>query len=156
VTSTALCWLTAQEWALGRVDALGTRLRGRSTGPRHLAVGLSGERAALFELRRRGYTVVARRWGSVKVRGDLDLVAWDGEWLCFVEVKTRTARDMTPAESAVDEDKRTTLRRLARIYLHGFPEGERRKIPARFDVVSVYCVEGKNEFEVFQNAFGWR
>jgi Holliday junction resolvase-like predicted endonuclease len=55
----------------------------------------------------------------------------------------------------VDEDKRQMLRGLARAYLRSFPEGERRSIVARFDVVSVYSVAGSTEFAVFQGAFGW-
>ena len=156
-------WIDAQEWGLGQLDRLAARRRRRSAmspmAP-HLATGLRGERAALFELRRRGYVVVARRWTSPKMRGDVDLIAWDGEWLCFIEVKTRTARDMTPAESAVDEDKRRMVRGLARIYLHTFPERERGTIPVRFDVVAVYSLggtlAGATEFTVFQGAFGWR
>jgi putative endonuclease len=89
------------------------------------------------------------------MRGDVDLIGWDGDRLCFIEVKTRTARDMTPAESAVDEDKRNMVRGLARAYLRTFPEAERATIPVRFDVVSVYALGGATEFEVFQGAFGW-
>ena len=143
-------WIDAQEWGLGWMD----RLRAPATAP-HLATGLLGERAALFELSRRGYVVVARRWTSARVRGDVDLIAWDGEWLCFVEVKTRTARDLTPAESAVDEGKRRMVRGLARTYLRTFPVSEQRSIPVRFDVVSVYLIDGSAEFQVFKGAFGW-
>jgi putative endonuclease len=154
----ARMWIDAQEWSLGRMDRLAAR-RGAAIAP-HLAVGLRGERAALFELRRRGYVVVASRWTNPKVRGDVDLIAWQNDehadWLCFIEVKTRTARDLTPAESAVDEDKRETLRRLARLYLANFPEPERRGIAVRFDVVSVYALGEGTEFEVFAGAFGWR
>jgi putative endonuclease len=121
----------------------------------HLQTGLKGERAAMFELRRRGYTVVARRWTSSRLRGDIDLIAWHGDSLCFVEVKTRTAHDIAPAESAVDEDKRRTLRKLARAYLRSFPEKERDRIPTRFDVVSVYVIGGATEFALFADAFRW-
>jgi putative endonuclease len=147
-------WLNAQEWGLGRMDRLASR-RGPATAP-HLMVGLRGERAALFELRRRGYVIVARRWASAKVRGDVDLIAWHGDRLCFVEVKTRTARDMTPAQTAVDDDKREMIRSLARAYVQTFPASERREIPVRFDVVSIYALGSANEFEVFEGAFGWR
>jgi putative endonuclease len=110
----------------------------------------------MFELQRRGYIVVARRWTSTRMRGDVDLIAWDDDRLCFVEVKTRTAHDMSPAESAVDEDKRRMLRALARAYLRAFPETERKTIPVRFDVVSVYLIGETTEFEVFPAAFGSR
>ena len=107
------------------MDGSSARADGPPATAPHLATGLRGEQAALFELSRRGYVVVARRWTSARVRGDVDLIGWDGEWLCFVEVKTRTARDLTPAESAVDEGKRRMVRGLARAYLRTFPESER-------------------------------
>lgn len=146
--------IDAQEWVLRRMERLAAR-PGTPTAP-HLEVGLRGERAAMFELQRRGYTVVARRWTSTRMRGDVDLIAWDGERLCFVEVKARTAHDMSPAESAVDEDKRRMLRSLARAYLRIFPEAERKTIPVQFDVVSVYLIGAITEFEIFPAAFGWQ
>ena len=149
----ARMWIDAQEWALERLGRL--RIRKSTTAP-HLTTGLRGERAALFELRRRGVIVVARRWTSAKMRGDVDLIGWGGDRLCFVEVKTRTARDLRPAESAVDEDKRNMVRGLARAYLRTFPERERNTIPVLFDVVSVYAIGGSKEFEFFEGAFGWR
>ena len=135
------------------------RKRGRGTGPAHLAVGVEGEDAVFFYLLRKGYTVVARRWSSGDVPGDVDLIAWDGPVLCFVEVKTRTARDATPAETAVDDHKRSVLRRLARKYLRQLPGSTAPA--ARFDVVSVYLVPGeKREFVHFERAFSmideWR
>jgi putative endonuclease len=149
--------IDAQEWGLIRLENLAARLAARTrrtppTAP-HLATGLLGERAALFELRRRGYVVVAQRWTTPRLLGDVDLIAWHGDRLCFIEVKTRTARDLTPAESAVDEDKRKMLRSLARAYLRTFPEQQRRTIPVRFDVISVYSIAGTTEFALFQNAF---
>jgi putative endonuclease len=149
-------WLDAQEWALEHLDRRRERSqRARLTAP-HLATGLRGERAALFELRRRGVTVVAQRWTSARMRGDVDLIGWDGDWLCFFEVKTRTSHGLRPAESAVDEDKRKMIRGLARAYLKTFPERERNSIPVRFDVISVYAIDGSKEFEFFEGAFGWR
>jgi putative endonuclease len=149
-------WIGAQEWGLGRLDQLSARMGRTRPLAAHLATGERGELAALFELRRCGYVVVARRWTSPKMRGDVDLIAWDGDFLCFIEVKTRTARDMTPAEAAVDDDKRRMVRGLARVYLRTFPEHERSTIPVRFDVVSVYAMGERAEFDIFPGAFGWR
>ena len=152
-----LRWINAQERALNSLDRLGQRLRRTKTVAPHLLTGIRGERAALFELRRRGYTVVAARWTSPKAPGDIDLVAWHddahGPILCFLEIKTRTARDLTPAESAVDEAKRRTLRTLARLYIATFPESERRTIRARFDVVSVYQPGPRAQIEILPAAF---
>ena len=141
------------ERTLAGLDEIARR-RGRTTAPEHLATGIQGEDAAFFFLRRKEYTVVARRWTSGGRPGDIDLIAWDGPTLCFVEVKTRTAQDMTPAEAAVDRHKRHTLRRLATQYIRQLPTAERP--PVRFDVISVYLVPGTpTEFVHFENAFGW-
>ena len=128
--------------------------RGRSSVPVHLRTGAEGEDAVFFYLRRNGYIVVARRWTSGDRPGDIDLIAWKGQVLCFIEVKTRTAEDMTPAEAAVDWHKRNVLRRLASQYVRQLPQQERP--PVRFDVVSVYLLPGvAKKFVHFENAFGW-
>jgi putative endonuclease len=128
--------------------------RGTNAMPAHLAVGIDGEDAALFHLQRKGFTIVARRWSSGDVPGDVDLIAWDGPMLCFIEVKTRTAHDLTPAETAVDEHKRNVLRRLARRYVRQLPL--QAAPPVRFDVVSVYLVQGREkEFQHFEGSFSW-
>ena len=143
------------ERTLAGLDALAAR-RGRAPSlPAHLLTGIEGEEAACFHLLREGYTVVARRWSAGNQPGDLDLVAWQGPLLCFIEVKTRTARDLTPAETAVDLHKRNVLRRLARQHIRQLPGGHAPQ--ARFDVISVYMEPGKpTEFMHFEGAFGWR
>lgn len=143
-------WLERTLAGLGRI----VRRRGRNAMPAHLTVGIDGEDAVLFYLMRKGYAVVARRWSSGEVPGDVDLIAWDGPVLCFVEVKTRTAHDMTPAEAAVDEHKRNVVRRLARRYVRQLPQ--KSAPPVRFDVVSVYLAPGQaREFQHFEGSFGW-
>jgi putative endonuclease len=164
MVSLAAGWRGLQRAGLRRLDVLAARrarLAGRTPLAAHLATGLLGEREALFYLRSLGYLVVARRWKSVKLRGDVDLIAWDGEFLCFVEVKTRTGRDpMEPAEAAVDSAKQEMLRKMAGAYLHGFERELRAGIRVRFDVVSVYLKPRSSgpdavEFEVRKGAFGW-
>ncbi|MGA8089238.1 MAG: YraN family protein [Terracidiphilus sp.] len=141
------------ERSLARLNRLAGR-RGQNATPAHLTVGLDGEDAALFYLQRKGYTIVARRWSSGDVPGDVDLIAWDGPMLCFIEVKTRTAHDLTPAETAIDDHKRNVLRRLARRYVRQLPQTTAP--PVRFDVVSVYLVPGKErEFKHFKGSFSW-
>src|ERR1700728_488214 len=118
----------------------------------HLELGRRGEEAAFFYLRRCGYTVVARDWRSGKVRGDIDLVAWEGTTLCFVDVKTRTSRNVATAESAVDSDKTRVLRRLARQYLLALPEAPDE---VRFDVLSIYYeAQQPVDIQLFRGAFG--
>jgi putative endonuclease len=134
-------------------DFLAVRLKRRELGPVHLEVGRRGEEAAFFYLRRQGYIVVARGWRSARARGDLDLVAWKDEVLCFVEVKTRSSHDVATAEAAVDQDKIRSLRRLARVYIRDVPTAPEL---VRFDILSIYFEAGKpDEFQLFPNAFGW-
>jgi putative endonuclease len=122
--------------------------------PAHLVTGVDGEMAAMFYLRRKGYVVAAQRWSSNSQRGDLDLIAWQGPMLCFVEVKTRTAHDIAPAEVAVDSHKRKVIRKLARLYVRQLPR--KTAPPVRFDILSVYMVPGQGkEFVHFEGAFGW-
>jgi putative endonuclease len=53
----------------------------------------------------------------------------------------------------VDEQKRRTLRRLARHYLRQL---QREDVPIRFDILSIYFEEGKSaDFDLFRGAFGW-
>ncbi len=146
------------ERVLARLEARARR-RGAALAA-HLATGIEGEDAVYFYLRRQGYVVVARRWSAGNLPGDLDLIAWQGGQLCFIEVKTRTARDASPAEIAVDAHKRGLLRRLARSYVRQLPRAEpppTHAVSVRFDVISVYLVPGKpREFLHFENAFAWK
>jgi putative endonuclease len=140
------------------VEALHRRAAARQADrAAHLATGERGERAAFFWLRRHGYTVVARRWRSLRARGDIDLIAWcpgpQGETLVFIEVKTRTTRAVAPAYLAVDMEKRRTLRRLARHYMRQLPT---RDVPVRFDVLSIYFEAGQQpDYELIPGAFGF-
>lgn len=117
----------------------------------HLITGLRGEDAAYFYLRRLGYVVIARRWRSARLKGDIDLIGWDADSLCFIEVKTRSSREFQPAELAVDSDKRKMVARMAQEYVAQIENY--RQISIRFDIVSVYFTERGPEFELFRGAF---
>lgn len=121
--------------------------------PRHLITGERGEEEAFFYLRKLGYTIVARRWRAGNLRGDLDLVGWDGDTLVIFEVKTRTAHDFAAAEAEVDGDKQRMLRRMAGAYLRQLPERHRERVPIRFDVLAIYLIGRQVEVEHFRSAF---
>lgn len=125
----------------------------RRQEPTHLVTGRRGERAAFFYFRRLGFVVTARGWRSPRAHGDLDLVAWENDVLCFIEVKTRTTRAVAPAEAAVDGDKKRMLRKMAHYYVRQLPN---RDVPVRFDILSIYFEAGKSaDFTLFRGAFGW-
>jgi putative endonuclease len=143
-----------EELTLAGIKWFARQIGQKADAPAHLVTGVEGEDAAFFHLCRRGYNVVARRWSSSYQRGDLDLIAWQGPLLCFVEVKTRTAHDIAAAEVAVDAHKRNILRKLARHYIAHLPM--KTSPPVRFDVLSVYLLPGKpKEFQHFEAAFDW-
>lgn len=129
----------------------------KSPKPPHLLLGERGEDAAYFHLRKLDYTLVARRWRTERLAGDLDLVAWDGPTLVIFEVKTRTAASreeaFAPAETAVDPHKQQILRRMAAAYVRQFPSPVRSSIEVRFDILSVYQLPTAVEFEHIRDAF---
>ena len=125
----------------------------KSPLPPHLLIGEQGEDAAFFHLRSLGYTIVGRRWRSARIPGDLDLVAWDGPTLIIIEIKTRTARDLSPAAASVDPHKQQMLRKMSSAYLRQLPEPIRPAINLRFDILSVYLLPTATEFEHLPDAF---
>ena len=119
--------------------------------PEHQRTGRRGEEEAYFFLRKIGYVMVARNYRSPRRRGEIDLIAWDKDVLCFIEVKTRTSHQVKPAEAAVDRDKQYDLCGVAREYVRRLPPD----VPQRFDVVSVYYEKSPAppRIELFKNAF---
>src|ERR1700676_4733192 len=88
--------------------------------------GIRGETYAYWYLRRHGYVLVARNFTSPGIKGEIDMVGYDGPTPAFVEVKTGTAVDPAlPSQSsarpaplrpdeAVNREKRRNLSRMAR------------------------------------------
>ena len=133
------------------LDWLAARLLSPDSGPTHLRTGKVGEEEAYFHLRRLGYTVVARNFRSLRCRGEIDLIAWDKDVLCFIEVKTRTTLAVKPPEAAVDRQKRREIAAVARAYLTRVPPS----CQWRFDIVSVYYAESRAsqpQIEIFRNS----
>lgn len=145
-------YLRLRAWA-DRRSADRARRHQHEPKPAHLLTGERGEDLAYFYLRDLGYTVVARRWHSARLRGDLDLVAWDGDTLVIFEVKSRTAHDLAPAAAAVDHAKQRMLCRMALAYRHRLPEPWREEVPLRFDILSVYDLPAGPEFDHLRGAF---
>lgn len=113
------------------------------------AEGMQGEALVARYLRERGYQLAAHGYRSRY--GEIDLIAWDGDVLCFVEVKTRTNLDMALPREYVTPQKQNKLRKTARMYL----AEKRLDCPARFDVAEVYAEHSFDEarIEYLENAF---
>lgn len=133
---------------LRALDGAAAALRLAQRGPEHLRTGNQGEDEAYFFLRKRGYTVIARNWRTPRRKGELDIVAWDGPTLCFVEVKTRSKKAFVPAEAAVDREKQRELRAMA----HEFLKMQKMAAQFRFDVIAVYMLPGQQaEIEILKD-----
>ena len=111
------------------------------------ATGTLGEEAAILDLERRGLRLVDRnvQFGPKSgLKGELDLIAWDGDTLAFIEVKTRRGRPgrVAPSEN-ITHAKRRQLAQLAQTYAarHGLLDDDDAGISLRFDVVSVFLGE---------------
>jgi putative endonuclease len=107
-------------------------------GPRG-ALGRSGEEIAARHLRERGFELLAR---NVRTRaGEIDVVAFDGVTLVFVEVKTRRVRarriraEHQPL-AGLRASQRVRLRRLASAWLQQTP-GRPSARAIRFDAIGV-------------------
>lgn len=118
------------------------------------SLGPAGENAAATYLQKLGYKILAR--GHRQRLGEIDLIALDGNWIVFVEVKTWSSSDGGDPSQAVDARKQEKLTRAALIYL------KRRGLleqPARFDVVSIVWPNTLNNVKSvptirhFKNAF---
>lgn len=106
-----------------------TRLRARRTGVR-------GETYAYWYLRRQRYVMVARNYRAPGLKGEIDLIGYDGPVLAFVEVKTRSgaSAEQPRPEEAVNAEKERQLARMAGQFLRA------RKldgVPHRFDVIAI-------------------
>lgn len=134
---------------LGLLYRAADALRRRALAGDH---GRVGEDLAHRYLRSRGCTVVARNYRPPSGAGEIDLVAWHGKTLAFIEVKTRTVADYGLPESAVDSEKRGRIERAAREYARRTGIEWPR---IRFDVVSV-LLSNPPRIDWRRDAFGSR
>ncbi|MEW6211176.1 MAG: YraN family protein [Acidobacteriota bacterium] len=125
----------------------------------HLEFGERGELIALRYLKEaEGYLIVAmnfrvpvgRGMKGQKLTAEIDIIAYDGGTLVFIEVKTRASRDVVAPETAVDLRKKRQIARAARRYrrLMGVTQE-----PYRYDVVTVVPEEGGYRVELLRNYF---
>lgn len=108
----------------------------------HLLLGRRGEALAALHLEGAGYRLVAsnftlpvgRNLRGALLHAEIDIVAYDGPTLCFIEVKTRASDWFAPPEANVDLRKQRQVARAARAYRRMFGL---TNASYRYDVVSV-------------------
>ncbi len=119
------------------------------SAPATVLLGEQGEKLAAEFLRCSGYRIVVtnfkvpvgRNRNGAQVTGEIDIVALDGETLCFIEVKTRRSDEFTPVITAVDIRKQRQITRTSKVYRRVF---DIRGIEYRFDVVTVLLAKGED------------
>ena len=107
-----------------------------------MLLGEQGEALAADYLIKQGFRLVisnfkapvGRNSKGVQVTGEIDIIALDGETLCFIEVKTRRSADFTPVITNVDARKQRQIIRTAKVYRKIFGIHD---MAFRYDVVTV-------------------
>jgi len=129
-----------------------TWLRKLATNPTpKMALGERGEDFAAKFLRRRGYTILMRRFKSRG--GEIDIICRDHDWLVFVEVKTRETEEFGAPSESVQREKQRHLSKAALDYLRLL---DNPRIRWRFDIVEVLLRQGArqpDDVRLIQNAF---
>ena len=115
----------------------------------HLLEGRLGERIACRFLLRQGFDVIARRYRGRG--GEIDLIAFEGPLLVFIEVKTRGSRDFGDPSEFVDWEKQRSLKAAAAELIARSDLGG---LAFRFDIVAVVApATEQEEISLFRNAF---
>jgi len=110
-------------------------------------LGTKGENLAVSYLLEKGFRIIARNFRCRL--GEIDIIAQKGDYLVFVEVRTRSSRAYGLAQESISRAKVNKLRQLAEFYLAGHP---RQGLFIRFDVVAVDWFAGA-EITHIENAF---
>jgi putative endonuclease len=125
----------------------------------HLELGELGERAALEYLcEHEGYLIVAtnfivplgRSLRGQKLTGEIDIIAYDGDTLVFIEVKTRSSDEFAAPERAVDLRKQRQIARAAHRYRQLIKV---TREPHRYDVITVVPIKDGNHIELLRGYF---
>lgn len=118
-----------------------------------ISLGKLGEIAAKDYLIKKGYKIIRTNFRVGKL-GEVDIIAFNGDYLCFVEVKTRQSTAFGLPCEAVNYRKQNTIRKIAAIYISHL----NKETPVRFDIVEIIGKHKGYELDIksinlLQNAF---
>ena len=108
-------------------------------------VGQRGEDAAIAYLKMQNYVILDRNFYCHF--GEIDVVAWDGEFVVFIEVKSRADTSFGLPREAVDWRKQKTIVRCAQYWLY---KNKRTGEPVRFDVVEILAGKVNHIIDAFR------
>ena len=98
-----------------------------------LDIGKIGESLAVAHLRKRGCKILAQNYRAG--RGEIDLIVKDGQFIVFVEVKTRRSLKFGVPQAAVTQQKQRQISKIALAYLRSKNLWDS---PCRFDVIGIH------------------
>ena len=118
-----------------------------------VSIGALGEEAAALALRKKGYKIIERNYRSKM--GEIDIIAKDGDYTCFVEVRLRKNNSFGSPADSINEGKRRRIIRTAQLYAI---EKGIFDTPMRFDVVLINAVAEEKSLknvslEIIKDAF---
>lgn len=114
----------------------------------HIEVGKLGEELAVAWLMEKGYAILHRNWRHGK--DEIDIIATKGEYLHFVEVKTRNSSPFGYPEDSVTKKKFKKLQRVADEYLFRNPGHEW----IQYDVLAITLHQEKeHEYFLLEDVF---
>jgi putative endonuclease len=112
-------------------------------------LGRTGEEQAKAYLKEQGYSILETNFRSL--RGEIDVVARENEFLVFVEIKNYSYRSFGLPATVIKKAKKKSIIQAARYYLY---KNQIKGINCRFDVLTFYCQkDGGRVIELFKNAF---
>ena len=98
-----------------------------------LSIGKIGESLAVAHLEARGCRILAQNYRAG--RGEIDLIVQDGQFIVFVEVKTRRSLKFGVPQAAVTKQKQRQISKIALAYLRSKNLWDS---PCRFDVIGIH------------------
>lgn len=102
-------------------------------------------------IRQMGARVIKRNYRTRT--GEIDIIARDGDYYCFIEVKYRRDDKCGEPEMAVDFRKQRQISKVSRYFLYSFLKSE--DIPIRFDVIAISGEQGAVTLKWLKNAFDY-
>jgi putative endonuclease len=115
---------------------------------RRIQMGKLGEDLAVAYLQKAGYRILAQNYRCLY--GEVDIIALDGDFIVFIEVKSRKSERFGQPQEAVGLEKQ---KKLSRISLHYLQQKRLENRNARFDVMAVKLLPDGTRIELIRNAF---
>ncbi|HOJ11074.1 MAG TPA: YraN family protein [Clostridiales bacterium] len=96
-------------------------------------LGSFGENIAVDYLTKNNFIILERNYRYGRF-GEIDIIARENEYICFIEVKTRSSNLFGTPSEAVNIKKQNSIKTLAQIYLK---QMDMKNKNLRFDIVEI-------------------